>query len=191
MSSENLSRSSLRISGYLKSAVAISIIAAGIFWAVHLQDDVPKSYGYGVPALSILIPLLLVVGVVALLNKFIVKHPLRQRIGKTVGWLAVIVGSMTLSAILFLAVVKGIDHWKYVAAQRYAANAVTLLNDIKARTGSYPRTLPADKLGPLPTNLSYGTDGKIGGFLYFDEDGEGIFTYDCGTKTWHYETGGF
>ncbi len=188
MPSDNPSQRNLRIGDYAKITIATVILAAGIFRGIFF--DYTESFGLGFASLLILIPLLLVLGAVALLNKFICKPPFRKRIGGILEWLVVIVGSMTLSAILCAAAARGAMHWHFVVAQRYAANAVTLLNDVKVRTGSYPKTLPVDKLGPLPTNLTYGTygtDGKIGGFLYFDEDGEGILTYDCGTKTWHRE----
>jgi hypothetical protein len=98
---------------------------------------------------------------------------------------------MILSAILSRIMARGLIHLEFVEAQRYVAKAEIALDSIKAQTGTYPKTLPVDKLGPVPIKLNYGTtdNGKTGGFVYFDEDQEGIFTYDCGTKTWQYATG--
>ena len=98
---------------------------------------------------------------------------------------------MILSVILGIMATRGLIHLGFVEAQRYVAKAEIVLDSIKAQTGVYPKTLPVDKLGPLPSPLQYGTadGGETGEFLYFDEDQEGIFTYDCGTKTWQYATG--
>jgi hypothetical protein len=178
----------LRIGGHAKIVVATLILAAGGLCGPFY---VPVFF-WGLMPRLILILLLFVVGivVVVLLNKFLCKGPLRDRVGSVIGWVAVVGGSMILSAILGMTVTRGLIHLEFVEAQRYVAKAEIVLDSIKAQAGAYPKTLPVDKLGPLPIKLTYGTtDGKIGGFLYFDEDQEGIFTYDCGTKTWHYETG--
>jgi hypothetical protein len=174
--------------GYAKIVVATLILAAG---GLGGPFYLPVFFWGLLPGL-IKTLLLFVVGVlvVALLNKFLCKAPLRDRLGGVVGWVAVVGGSMILSVILGIMVLRGLVHLAYLDAQSYVAKAEIVLDSIKAQTGAYPKTLPVDKLGPLPSGLQYGTtDGKIGAFLYFDEDYEGIFTYDTGTKTWHYETG--
>jgi hypothetical protein len=187
MPANNLCQRSLRISRFSKSAVAILILAAGIYLAIRRQDaPLMESFGQAIGLILLAILLLLLAGVVALLNKFLSKSLHRQRIGKAVGWLVVIGSSMILSAILFMATVRGIDHWKFVAAQNYVANAEPILDAAKAHNEPYDLKLLEAKLGPMPCNLTCNPQGNIGGFVYFDEDGEGIFVFDPGHKSWRF-----
>lgn len=183
MASDTSSRRSLRIGGYAKIVVAAIILAAGVFCALLIF---PALFWCLLPLLGLIL-LLFVVGIagLTLLNKFLCKVPLRNRISSVIGWVAVVGGSMILSVILCVMVARGLIHLEFLEAQSYVAKAEIDLDAIKAQTGAYPKTLPVDKLGHLPSKLTY----QGYGFLYFDEDLEGIFTYDLSTKTWHYVTG--
>ena len=169
-----------RISRYAKSAGAVIIAAMGVFWAFYRQDEeipVFELYGVLISSLFILFPFLLVVEVVACLNKFLVKPPFQQRITEAVAWLAVIGGSMSLSIVLFVVVARGIIRWNFIVAQSYAVNAMRTLDAIKKQNGTYPTVLPEAELGRLPKYLRFCSDGRSCYFLYLDEDDEGIWTF--------------
>jgi len=190
MPSDNLScKRSVWLFLHQKSAIALAILAVGIFSAVYCHDKWPDDLffcvGFAIPPLVILIPLMLVIGIIALLNKFLCKPPLRQRIGKLIGWLFVMVGSMGIAAVLFVALSIGLVYWPYWVAQRYVAHAVPILETIKAQTGSYPSTLPEAKFGKPPYILRYTGGGDQFDFLYMDEDGVGIYEFYSSDKIWH------
>ena len=194
MSSNEPSPRNMKISSYAKSVVVVLILVAGIFSAVLMPDTniglpVFERVIY-IPKLVVLIPLLLVVEVVALLNKFIVKPPLQQRIAKAVAWSVAILGLMILPYVLLMTCEKPLERLAFVSAKSYVAHALPTLDVIKARNGYYPKTLPESELGTIPQPLSYWSDGTRYQFLYFDEDGVGIYLFESGDRTWHYEAGG-
>ncbi len=96
---------------------------------------------------------------------------------------------MILSAILCVILLRGFVHLEFLDAQSYVAKAVTFIDVAKVNNQPYDLKSLEAKLGPLPDHLNCNSQGNIGGFVYFDEDYEGIFTYDFSTETWHYETG--
>jgi len=98
-----------------------------------------------------------------------------------------------VSMFLFIAVGKGIDDWKVDSTRSYVAQAVTVLDQIKARDGAYPVALPVSLLGRPPELLRkygrYSSNGKEFHFEYWDlaagyAGDEDPFEFDSTNRHW-------
>jgi hypothetical protein len=170
-----------------KALAGIIILALGALMGILCQDELFRNFCLSLEALAFLIPFLLVVALIALIQRMI-----GGKIGGWLSWLALIGASSALSILIFLGVGGGINAWKVSALKNYVAHAVPVLDKIKAQKGSYPSTLPSS-LGEPPSLLrdygEYSSDGQEFRFEYVDEPagwagGEGALQFNSSDRKW-------
>ena len=107
---------------------------------------------------------------------------------------AVIGGACAFSLVLSMIVGARINAWRMAEVRSYVARAAPVLEEIKAREGAYPSTLPVSSLGEPPLLLrsfgDYSSDGSGYRFEYLDEPAgwaggrNDFYTFDSLTRQW-------
>jgi hypothetical protein len=165
---------------YPKCFLAFAILLLGAIMGIAFQNSLFSDFLITLTGLALFLPLVLVVGVIAIIKR-------------KIGYALVVVSSCILSLIIFSGVGGILNRWKVNAVRNYVAHAVPILDQIKARNGSYPSTLPVAVLGEPPSLLrDFGEYSSSGGdfrFEYVDEPagwagGEGALEFDSIERKW-------
>jgi hypothetical protein len=171
----------------LFGAPAIGVIA-GVVAGVILQNDIFGATTLAVVGLSLVVPTELVVGLTALIFFL-----LERELSKFLRTLLIVLGS-TIPALMICAKIPNwMDQWKVDAVDSYVARAVPILDQMKAKDGTYPTLLPVDVLGNPPELLrddgKYLSDGKTFHFEYENVPaswaaGQGPIEFDSTVREW-------
>jgi hypothetical protein len=118
---------------------------------------------------------------------------MRRPIGNLLRYLFLICFASALSLICFLGTGSLINRSKIDAVDHYVTHAAAILDQIKAREGAYPPTLPVRLIGEPPSLLrdygSYTATRDTFCFEYTNEPagwagGEGLLKFDSTDRKW-------
>lgn len=179
---------SFDLNAHSKFSLILIILWLGALMGGLFQESLFQNFLLAVDGLAFVSAFLFLVAVFAL-----AKWLRGQKIDIGLRLAALIGFAVAASILLFLGVGRGINAWEIASVHSYVAHAVPILDELKARGGAYPSTLPVSSLGAPPTLLrrfgEYTSNGTEFRFEYVNDPagwagGRDDYAFDSSTRQW-------